>query len=101
MALQSDAIHESLNDFIALLPEVKQIISDRGANIGQDIITVEHLGEAVVMAASRIGIPYAATLAGALPIAHQIAGVFASWMQGKNTIAANATLAPATATGNN
>jgi hypothetical protein len=90
MALNTGVVHDTIDDFIALLPEVKNVLAEKGRNIGDDITTVEHVAEAVVNAAARIGVPYASTAQAALPIAHQIMGVFATWFQTKTFTAAAA-----------
>ena len=83
MALNTNAVQESISDFSALLPEIGKIIAERGSNLSDDITTVEHLGEAIIHGAARLGVPFGSTAEAVLPLAHQLAGVLATWMQGK------------------
>lgn len=84
MALNTGVLHDAIDDFAKLLPELKNVLAAGGKNIGDDITTVEHIGEAAVKAAANLGLPYAGTVQTlVIPFAHQLAGVLATWSQAK------------------
>ncbi len=86
MALNTDVLHDALDDFVKLMPEIKAVIAAKGSNVGADVTTVEHIGEAAVKAAANIGLPYAGTVQTlVVPLAHQLAGLFATWAAAKAT----------------
>lgn len=84
MALNTNVLHDALDDFGKLIPEIKAVLAAKGQNIGDDITTVEHIAEAAVKAAANLGLPYAGTVQTLIiPLAHQLAGLFATWSQAK------------------
>lgn len=90
MAMQTGSLQEAISDFASILPEIGAVIAAKGSNVSQDITTVEHVAGALVSSAAKIGVPYAGTVETFAPLAHQLVGLFATWMAGKSAAAPKA-----------